>query len=128
MAVIKKDKYLKDIASHLHKGALYFEAKDRPAVQMGRGSDGKPLTVYVSSVSFDQESGQLTYKVADAQGAELPSAHGLRPLVGLDVNTLSRVSDTARKYAELRSLRERNMVTINARLKAVRKPVGPSVG
>ena len=128
MAVIKKDKYLKDIASHVHKGALYFEAKDRPAVQMGRGADGKPLTVYVSSVSFDQESGQLTYKVADSRGEELSSAHGLRPLVGLDINTLSRVSDTARKYAELRSLRERNMVTINARLKAVRKPAGPSVG
>lgn len=111
MAVINKDKYLKDIASHVPKRGLYFEGDDRPAVMM-RGRQ-----VYISSVAFDPELEQLTYTVANKRGDVFTSEHGERRLSALDVRTLSSVSDTVRRYALLRGQRERNELNIASRLR-----------
>lgn len=115
MAIINKDKYLMEIASLVRKGSYEFEPGDRPAVRMG-GRD-----VFISSVGFDMERGELTYTVSNEAGEILPSAHGERPLSVLDARTLGTVGGTVRRYAELRRERERNQVNIEARLDAVRR-------
>ena len=121
MAIVKKEKYLKDIAALVHKGVMDFEGDDRPSLEMG----GRK--VYVSSVGFSYDLGELTYKVSTREGTELASAHGLRPLSGLDQKTLSAVSDAVRRYAVLRRERERNLVNVESRLRAVAKNPAPAL-
>ena len=123
MAVINKEKYLREIASFVQKGALEFENGDRPVVEM----DG--MKVYVSRVGFDFDRGEITYDVSDAAGKILPSVHGERPLAALDVRTLASVSGTVKEYAALRSSRERNLVNVESRLKetARRLSSGPKM-
>lgn len=117
MAIIKKEKYLKDIASRLGNRALYFEKGDRPTVQMG----GRQ--VYVSSVAYDREMGEMTFTVRNDRDELLQSEHGPRPLSQLDINTLSKVGESVRKYAALRLERERNLINVESRLRAVGKGV-----
>ena len=123
MAVINKEKYLREIASFVQKGALEFENGDRPVVEM----DG--MKVYISRVGFDFDRGEITYDVSDAAGKILPAAHGERPLAALDVRTLASVSGTVKEYAALRSSRERNLVNVESRLKetARRLSSGPKM-
>lgn len=123
MAVINKEKYLREIASFVQKGALEFENGDRPVVEM----DG--MKVYISRVGFDFDRGEITYDVSDAAGKILPSVHGERPLAALDVRTLASVSGTVKEYAALRSSRERNLVNVESRLKetARRLSSGPKM-
>lgn len=113
MAIINKDKYLKDIGALVKKGVMYFEADDRPQLEMG----GRK--VFVSSVSYDMERGDLTYAVSNQKGDILPSAHGVRPLAGLDARTLSAIGKKVHEYAELRSQRERNLINVESRLQTV---------
>ena len=108
MAIVNKDKYLKDIGALVKKGVMYFEAEDRPQ-----------LKVFVSSVSFDMDRGDLTYTVTNQKGEILSSAHGVRPLSGLDIQTLASVGKVVRNYAELKSQRERNLVNVESRLQTV---------
>lgn len=113
MAIVNKDKYLKDIGALVKKGVMYFEAEDRPQLEMG----GRK--VFVSSVSFDMDRGDLTYTVTNQKGEILSSAHGVRPLSGLDIQTLASVGKVVRNYAELKSQRERNLVNVESRLQTV---------
>ena len=121
MAIVRKEKYLKDIASLVKKGALYFEGDDRPVVSMG----GRQ--VFVSSVAYDMESGEMTYRVSDEAGREYASGHGVRPLSNLDIKTLVNVAESARKYAALHRERERNIVNIEARVRNAGKRSGMSL-
>ena len=91
MAIINKDKYLKEIASLVHKGEMVFEAVDRPSLEMG----GRQ--VYVGSVAFDLDLGELTYSVQNRAGDTLASAHGVRRLSGLDGKSLAAVTGIVRK-------------------------------
>lgn len=121
MAIINKDKYLKDIASLVHKGVMDFELNDRPALEMG----GR--RVYVGGVAFDYDLGELTYTVQGREGALLPTEHGVRRLSQLDVRSLAAVSDTVRRYAGLRRERERNLVNVESRLRQLSGPKGPGM-
>lgn len=115
MAIINKDKYLREIASLVQKGAYHFEPADRPSLMMaGR-------KVFISSVEFDLDSQELNYTVSNEKGDVLLSALGERRLAGLDMKTLAAVGGKVREYAELRSQRERNQVNIESRLATVRR-------
>lgn len=113
MAIIDKEKYLKDIASLVRRDAILFEANDRPAILIG----GKQA--YVGSVFFDMDHGVMAYTLCDAAGRELTSARGMRPLSQLDIKTLSEVDVTVKEYASMRIMRERNLEMIKARVHAV---------
>ena len=119
MAIIKKDKYLKDIATRSGRSAMYFEAEDRPSLMMG----GRQ--VYVSSVSFDQLSGEMIYTVSNMKGETLPSARGIRRLGELDVKSLSDVGRVVGRYTEMRQARTRNLVNVETRMRqmAGKRPV-----
>ena len=121
MAILNKEKYLKDIAALVQKNAMDFEAKDRPSLMM----DG--TKVWIGSVAYDHDSGQFSYTVQDEAGREYASAHGMRPLSGLDVKTLRTVSEVVTRYAGLRRERGRNLVNIDARLGAVNRSRGAGV-
>ena len=121
MAITNREKYLKGIASLVHKGALHIEAEDRPVVMMG----GRK--VYISSVAFDTERDDLTYTVSNAKGEVIPSAHGERLLSGLDIGTLSGVEGAVRRYAAFLRDREHNLINVESRLKTVAKHTAPSV-
>ena len=110
MAVINKDKYLGEIASLVRKGSVSFEMEDRPGFMMS----GKQL--YVSSVSFDTDSGELVYGVSRGDGAPAMAA---RPLSGLDIRTLGSVTRAVRKAAGLRRGRERDIMNIESRVAEV---------
>lgn len=110
MAVINKEKHLREIASLVRKGSFHFEPDDRPAVVMG----GRE--VFVASVAFDPELECLTYTVRDAAGTRLASRLGERRLDALDTGTLAAVCVRAREYAALRSGRENDIVNIRSRL------------
>ena len=75
-------------------------------------------------VAFDMDLGELTYSVSDSKGEELLSRHGVRPLAQLDVNTLGKVEQSARKYAALRMERQRNIINVESRLSALSKGAG----
>lgn len=115
MAIINKDKYLKDIAGRVQRGAMYFEQGDRPAVEMG----GRK--VYVSSVFLSHDRGELAYTVANAYGDVLPSVHGMRALRDLDVRTISAVDRVVGRYAAMRLERENNVRRIASQVKGVAK-------
>ena len=115
MAIINKDKYLKDIASRVQRGAMYFEAEDRPVLDMG----GR--RVYVSSVAFDLERGELTYEVSNAKGDVLPSVHGVRSLRALDIKSLSAVGSVVKAYQQMQIDRERNLVNIESRVRSQKR-------
>ena len=110
MAIIKKDKYLKDIAQRIGRGSMFFEAEDRPSLMMG----GRQ--VFVSSVGFDLLSGEMTYSVSNSKGEVLPSAKGVRRLGELDVKSLSELGRVVGPYAELRKERTRNLVNLESRM------------
>lgn len=112
MAVIRKDKYIRSIASRVGKGEVVFESADRPALEMG----GKRF--YIGSVGFDYDSGSLVYSVSDADGRELSSAHGVRPVSALDVKVLSGLDAVVARYADLAMKRDRNLVNVESRLRA----------
>ena len=115
MAIINKDRYLKDIAAAVRRGALYFESQDRPALEMG----GRQ--VFISSVSYDMDSGTLSYAVSNARGDVLPSAHGVRPLSNLDARSLLEVSKTVGRYAALRQRRDENLIQLASRSVALNR-------
>lgn len=119
MAVVNKAKFLMAIARLVAKGSVSFEGKDRPSFE----ADGKKL--FIGGVSFDQEKGELVYSLLDGAGRLLSSRNGNRPLEGLDVRTLSTVSEMVRNYSNLRRQRQRNIVNIESRLRASRK--GPQL-
>ena len=110
MAIIKKDKYLKDIATRIGRGSVYFEEEDRPMLLMG----GRQ--VYVASVGYDFLLGEMAYTVSNDRGDILPSAHGARRLAELDFKTLSKIGETVNEYSALRRERSRNMANIQARV------------
>ena len=114
MAVIDKNKYLRQIAELVGKGAVCFDLGDRPALEMGGH------TVFVRSVSFDTERGEFTYAVSNVNGEILPSAHGVRPLSGLDIGTLNGIADVVRRIRG-----RRLQVSVDRRLESPRK--GPSM-
>lgn len=119
MAIINKDKYLKDIAAKIQRSSMYFEMEDRPSIEMG----GRQ--VFISCVSLDLENEQLTYTVCNSRGVELPSAHGLRPLRELDVRSLSAVTDKVDKYYHMRLDREKNLSRVSSQVTTLsrnRKP------
>ena len=118
MAIINKDKYLKDIAARIQRGAMYFEAEDRPGLDMG----GRK--VFVSSVSFDQDRGELAYTVSNSKGEVLPSIHGVRNLRELDIKTLSTVSGVVRRYQDLQLRREQNLTNIESKMNVLRRRTG----
>ena len=111
MAIIKKEKFLKDIAMRIGRGTMHFEAEDRPEVMMG----GRQ--VFVSAVGYDFLLGEMAYSVSNGRGDILPSAHGVRKLGDLDVKTLSAVQSTVNEYARLRQERTRNLVNIESRVR-----------
>lgn len=115
MAVLNKAKFLMLIARLVAKNSVSFEGKDRPSFE----SDGKKF--FVGGVSFDQDKGEMVYSLLDAAGKLVGSRNGSRPLSGLDIKTLSKVSETVRKYFDLHRSRERNLVNIESRLRASRK-------
>lgn len=117
MAIINKDKYLKDIAASVQRGAMYFEQKDRPGIEMG----GRQ--VFVSSVFLSHDRGELAYTVANSQGDVLPSAHGMRPLRELDVRTLSAVGKVVSNYRRLRLERENSMHRITSQVLSLAKGI-----
>lgn len=111
MAIINKEKYLKNIAFRLGRGSVFFEAEDRPSLMMG----GRQ--VFVSSVGYDFLSGEMTYSVSNQKGEILPSAKGVRRLVELDVKSLSGIDKVVGYYSELRRNRSRNLVNVETRLR-----------
>lgn len=119
MAFINKDKYLKDIATRVGRGSMFFEAEDRPSLMMG----GRQ--VYVSSVGFDTLSGEMTYTVSNQRGEILPSAKGIRPVRELDIKSLASVDRMVVQYSDLRRERTRNLVNMEARMRQVspKRPV-----
>lgn len=121
MALINKDRYLKDIASRVQRGAMYFEQGDRVAVEMG----GRK--VFVNSVFMSHDRGELAYTVANAAGEVLPSAHGMRPLRDLDVRTLSAVTKVVSRYAAMRLERERNISRIASQVMGIKRKLVPSL-
>lgn len=110
MAIVKKEKFLKDIAMRLGRGSMHFEEEDRPVVMMG----GRQ--VFVAAVGFDNLLGGMAYSVANANGEILPSAHGVRKLSDLDVKTLAAVGSVVVEYARMRQERSRNVTNIQSRL------------
>lgn len=123
MAVLNKEKYLKDIASLVRKGAVYFDEADRPEIDMG----GRK--VFVSGVSYDQDSGEMAFVVSNSSGVELPSAKGPRALSSLDQRTLVAVRDRVREYAGYKRGRGLDLVNIEAarRIASGRKAAGVSI-
>lgn len=110
MAVINKDKYLKDIAAAVQRGVMYFDEGDRPRMEMGGH------VVFISSVSYDMDSGELAYTVSNAKGDILPSSHGVRKASQLDVKMLSVLANTAGQYRALRQRREQNISRVVSRV------------
>ena len=119
MAIIKKDKFLKDIATRIGRGQMYFEMEDRPSLMMG----GRQ--VYVSSVGYDNLSGEMAFSVSNSKGEILSSARGIRRLADMDAKSLSTVCDVVNEYASLRAERTRNLVNMETRMRQVtgRRPV-----
>ena len=122
MAIIRKDKYLKDIANRVGRGSMFFEADDRPALLMGGHQ------VYVSSVGFDTLSGEMTYAVSNLKGEVLPSARGSRRLGELDIRSLASVSEVVSRYSDLRRERTRNLVNVETRMRQITPSKRPVKG
>lgn len=110
MAIIKKEKYLKDIAMRIGRNSMFFEAEDRPSLMMG----GRQ--VFVSSVGYDLLSGEMTYTVSNKAGSTLLSEKGVRKLAELDIKTLSGLDEVVKRYEELRKSRTRNINNVSSRL------------
>lgn len=113
MAIIKKDKFLKDIATRVGRGSMFFEMEDRPSLMMG----GRQ--VYVSSVGYDNLSGEMAFSVSNSKGEVLSSAKGIRRLADMDAKSLSAVSAVVSEYADLRAQRTRNLVNLETRMQQV---------
>lgn len=109
MAIINKDRYLKDIAAAVRRGVMDFELQDRPVLEMGG------YKVFVSSVSYDMDHGELTFSVSNSKGETLASSHGVRPLSKLDAKSLSEVASVVRRYESLRRKRSENLMQIASR-------------
>lgn len=109
MAIVNKQKYLSGISALVGKGSVHFEEQERPAFEMG----GRQ--VFVTSVSYDYDTCDLTYRVCNSMGMHLPSAHGERPLSQLGVRLLGEIAEKARMKAELRKERSRNLVAVESR-------------
>lgn len=112
MAIINKEKYLKDIAASVMRGAMLFEKEDRPALNM----NGRE--VFISGVYYDLDRGELAYSVSDARNRILPSVHGVRMLADLDVFTLADVSDTVSMYHDYSMSRARSLETVRSAMKS----------
>lgn len=118
MGILNKDKYLRDIASAIGRGAVHFESGDRPSFMMG----GRQ--VYIHSVSFDSLSGEMTYTVCNAAGKILTSDKGVRRLSELGASQLRELSVKVGDYIGLRRERMKNLVNIESRLKTARPKLG----
>ncbi len=108
MAISLKDKYLKAIAQAVGRGAVDFEAEDRPRLEMG----GRQ--VYVGSVYYDLDRGELAFSVCNERGDVYPSVHGMRPLSSLDQRTLSGLREVTDRYRRMRVRRDENLSRIAA--------------
>lgn len=119
MAIINKNKYLKDIATRIGRGSVFFEVEDRPSLMMG----GRQ--VYVSSVGYDTLLGEMAYTVSNERGDILTSSKGIRPVKELDIKSLVSVSHVVAEYSALRQERTRNLVNMEARMRQVspKRPV-----
>ena len=116
MGIVNKEPFIRDICNRVSRGAVYFDKDDRPALEMG----GKK--VFISSVSFDQSLGRMTYSVSREDGALALSKHGPRLLEHLDAGTLSMVN---------RSVREACRRTVSLRrdnVRSLRRAGGVSIG
>lgn len=122
MAIVKKEKYLKDIAQRIGRGSMFFEAEDRPMFMMG----GRQ--VFVSSVGYDNLSGEMAYIVSNQEGRVLPSAKGVRCLAELDITSLVKVQDVVKTYDGLRKERTRNLVNMETRMRLVSVARRPAKG
>ena len=114
MAIINKDRYLRDIARHIGKGEMSFEQESRVGIEVGG------TKAFVKGVAFDAERGEITYELCDDAGKVYTSSRGPRPLSGLGVRDLSKVSRVVTEAARIRSQRMANIVNIRSRLSAVR--------
>ena len=121
MAIIRKEKYLKDIAMRVGRGTMHFEDEDRPVVQMG----GRQ--VYVAAVGYDFLLGEMAYSVANERGDILSSARGVRRLGELDIKTLASVGAKVGEYAAMRQERMRNLVNIESRMRQVSRKAAKGV-
>ena len=115
MAIVKKEKFLKDIAMQLGRRTVHFEEEDRPSLMMG----GR--RVYVAAVGYDFLLGGMAYSVSNARGDILPSSHGVRQLGELDVKSLLAVKMAVDEYSRLRRERTRNLVNIESRMRQTSK-------
>lgn len=110
MAVINKDRYLKDIAAALQRSRMYFDKKDRVSFMMGT------TKVYISDLSFDFDNGEINYNVSNERGDIFASAHGVRLLREVDVNTLASLSELVDRYHKLALKRQESLGRISSQL------------
>lgn len=94
MAIVIKELFMKDICNRVGRRAVYFDKEDRPALEMGGQK------VFISSVSYDESLGRMTYSVVRPDGSLALSAHGPRMLDSLSVRLLSEVSASVRRVQE----------------------------
>ena len=106
MAILQKDRFIRDIAGAVGRGAMHFEKEDSPAVMIG----GRQY--FISSVFFDSYESKLAYELSDSRGAVIPSAFGLRPLSDLPSNLLKETRDVVQEYAAYRRNRVKNIVNL----------------
>ena len=111
MAVISKNKYLKDIAAALQRGRMYFEKNDRPSFMMGG------FKAFVHDVWFDFDSGEINYNICNSNGEVFASAHGVRCLSELDAPTLAAVSKVVKEYHQMALKRQDSLERISSRVK-----------
>ena len=106
MAILQKDRFIRDIAGAIGREAMHFEKEDSPAVMIG----GRQY--FISSVFFDSYESKLAYELSDARGVVIPSAFGLRPLSDLPSNLLKETRDVVQEYAAYRRNRVKNIVNL----------------
>lgn len=124
MALIEKQRYLSDIAASVRKGEIVFDKDDRPVLSVGDND------VYVGSVSYDMDSGELVWGAQTRSGVPVPSPRGPRPLDTLNMASLKSVGATVSRYAGYRARRESNIVNLEAGVRvaaAVRRGQGVSL-
>lgn len=122
MAIINKQKYLRDIYSLVGKGTVHFEESDRPRFEMG----GR--TVFVTDVSFDYDLCGMAYNICSETGMYLPTSHGVRPISQLDVNVLKDLSEKGVHLTSLKKERTRNLVAVESRVRNVGRSAGAGHG
>ena len=112
MAIVNKESHLKDIAAIVRKGFVLFEEGDRPGLKMG-GRD-----VFIRSLEYSHDTGDICYSVCNKDGEILPSSKGERSVKDLPPKILSEVHKSAGKYLDAMLERLSNEYRLGARAKA----------